>query len=213
MLLRSELSCKQNQRKKVVAAAAAVTTTTTTALTTTTTTATSKSDQKPGNPISEDLYNHLTRKDRASSWNGETSLTAKSVDQFLSVNRRNVLSTSFGSTESGSSSQRRRKSLNDFVTSRAEKLSSACQKSLEFGKLKVSVSASHIFCPDSIHRSSNKALKRWLMSIQRGLSTEQQQQQQQQHWSIEEDHTTMSPEQSSTALCGRDTVSSLDGKR
>jgi len=85
MLLRSELSCKQNQRKKVVAAAAAVTTTTTTALTTTTTTATSKSDQKPGNPISEDLYNHLTRKDRASSWNGETSLTAKSVDQFLSV--------------------------------------------------------------------------------------------------------------------------------
>ena len=202
MLLRSELSCKQNQRKKVVAAPA-------TTLTTTTTT-TSKSDQKRGNPISEDLPNLLTRKDRSSSWNGET-LAAKTVDQFLSVSRRNVLSTSFGSTESVSSSQRRRKSLNDFVSSRAEKLSSACQKSIELGKLKVSVSASHLFCPDSINRRSNKALKRWLMSIQRGLATEQQQQH---HRPIEQNRSNMSPEQSSTALCGgRDTVPSLDGKR
>ena len=113
------------------------------------------------------------KKDRAKSLGADTV-----VDHFLTV-RRNVPTTA--TTES----PKRRKSLNDFLS---QKLSSAYQRSFEFGKLKVSLSASHILsCSDN--SGGRKALKGWLMSIQKGLLTT---------------CDVMSPEQSSMAICGEE---------
>ena len=111
------------------------------------------------------------KKDRAKSLGTETV-----VDHFLTVQRKT-------STKNSAESPKRRKSLNDFFS---EKLSSTCQRSFQFGKLKVSLSASHILT-SSDRTAGRKALKGWLMSIQKGLLTS---------------CDVMSPEQSSMAICG-----------
>jgi hypothetical protein len=118
------------------------------------------------------------KRDRAKSLEAD-----KVVDHFLKV-RKNV------PTASATEGQKRRKSLNDFVS---EKLSSACQRSFEFGKLKVSLSASHILTSDS--SGGRKALKGWLMSIQKGLLTS---------------CDVMSPEQSIMAICGEEQIFGSD---
>ena len=128
------------------------------------------SDLFPNHNNNTDKSSVSVKKDRAKSLGADTV-----VDHFLTV-RRNVPTTE---------SPKRRKSLNDFLS---QKLSSAYQRSFEFGKLKVSLSASHILsCSDN--SGGRKALKGWLMSIQKGLLAT---------------CDVMSPEQSSMAICGEE---------
>jgi hypothetical protein len=159
-LIRNELSCKQTDTKKKL---------------------TKSEENCRTRKSSWSQFNILggvqtSKRDRAASFCSSTEKGL--IDHHLFVGRNvSTLSTEV---------VRRRKSLNDFVSE------SLRQKSVEFDKLKVGVlsGASEVLSSSQSSLNRRRALKKWLMSIQKGGSS-----------IINE--TTMSPEQSS-ALCARE---------
>ena len=165
-LIRSELSCKQNEKKKKL----------------------TKSFSSDLNFQRKTSFSHFSLgaavKNRARAASFCSTKEKVLTDNLLFVGRN----ASTPSTEV----VRRRKSLNDFVS---ENVNNALrQKSVEFDKLRVgvlSLSASEVLSSSQSVLSRRAALKKWLMSIQKGnLITD----------------PTMSPEQSS-ALCAREPFS------
>ena len=169
-LIRSELSCKQTKKKR---------------LTKSFSTEERFHGGSSGGRGFEIVVEQACR-DRASSLD---STTEKKLDErLLSVHRNASAVAGFASPEV----PRRRKSLNDFVT---EKFRCAFSRSVP--QLHSGLNGAQLFSAVERSLQGRRALKKWLMSIQKGL--------------IPSEHI-MSPEQS-TAFYARDLISASDEER
>ena len=175
-LIRSEISCKPKSNKKKNKLARSFST----------------EDQLPGKKFEFFIQKPASCRDRASSLDLST---VKFCEHLLSVNR-NAASNGEQSSATNEITGRRRRSLNDFV---ADKFSHTFPKSASclFPGLN---SGSQILTAAEKSFNGRKALKKWLMSIQKGLIT------------TTEPLIIMSPDQSN-GLCGRDMISTNDADR